>query len=216
MDSQCPGWIGQAVLTLRSPCVIVESPRRHKHVPFVNNASLHSRPINRRQWKQKLNYYGVIFAYLATECGINAKVSSRLESDRWIPHPRCCENPARAKAFVGFSRHLSAGFTDLNPALGVFRYRCHLSVLIYSHYLDKESNPTRPNHPSTHTDLCIRSAFYWVFLWFGTGHFNHILRENFPGPRAYKGWPTMEIVGLLQCQWSNLDGRGKLIKCIKL
>ena len=29
---------------------------------------------------------------------------------------RCCENPARAKALAGFSRHLSAGFTDLNPA----------------------------------------------------------------------------------------------------
>ena len=29
---------------------------------------------------------------------------------------RCCENPARASARAGFSRHLSAGFTDLNPA----------------------------------------------------------------------------------------------------
>ena len=39
---------------------------------------------------------------------------SVVESDRWIPHLRCCENPA--KVFTGFSRHLSAGFTDLNPA----------------------------------------------------------------------------------------------------
>ena len=36
-------------------------------------------------------------------------------SDRWIPHSRCCENPARAKVIAGFSRYVSAGFTDLNP-----------------------------------------------------------------------------------------------------
>ena len=65
------------------------------------------------------------FAHLATGCGINAKDPSGLDSDRWIPHSRCCENPARAKALAGFSRHLSAGFTDLN--LGVFRYR--ISIL---------------------------------------------------------------------------------------
>ena len=53
---------------------------------------------------------------LATGCGIKAKDPSGLDSDRWIPHSRCCENPARAKALAGFSRHLSAGFTDLNPA----------------------------------------------------------------------------------------------------
>ena len=56
------------------------------------------------------------FAHLATGCGIKAKDPSELDSDRWIPHSRCCENPARAKALAGFSRHLSAGFTDLNPA----------------------------------------------------------------------------------------------------
>ena len=58
----------------------------------------------------------VFFAHLATGRGINAKDPSGLDSDRWIPHSRCCENPAPAKALAGFSRHLSAGFTDLNPA----------------------------------------------------------------------------------------------------
>ena len=116
MDSQCPGCLGQAVVTLRLPCAIVESPRRHKRVPFVNIAFLRSRSIKRRQWEHKLDYYGVVFAHLATGCGIKAKDPSGLDSDRWIPHSRCCENPARVKALAGFSRHLSAGFTDLNPA----------------------------------------------------------------------------------------------------
>ena len=92
------------------------TPRRHKSVPFVNIASLRSCSIKRRQWRHKLDYYGVVFAHLATGCGIKAKDPSGLDSDRWIPHSRCCENPARAKALAGFSRHLSAGFTDLNPA----------------------------------------------------------------------------------------------------
>ena len=39
-----------------------------------------------------------------------------LDSDRWIPDSMCCENPVRAKALAGFSRHLSAEFPDLNPA----------------------------------------------------------------------------------------------------
>ena len=116
MDSQCPGCLGQAVVTLRLPCAIVESPRRHKRVPFVNIAFLRSRSIKRRQWEHKLDYHGVVFAHLATGSGIKAKDPSGLDSDRWIPHSRCCENPARAKALAGFSRHLSAGFTDLNPA----------------------------------------------------------------------------------------------------
>ena len=56
------------------------------------------------------------FSHLATGCGIKARDPEGLDSDRWIPHSRCCENPARTKALAGFSRHLSAGFTDLNPA----------------------------------------------------------------------------------------------------
>ena len=115
VDSQCPGCLGQTVVTLRLPCAIVKSPRRHKRVPFVNIASLRPGSIKRRQWNHKLDYYGVVFAHLATGCGINAKDPSGLVSDRWIPHSRCCENPARAKAHAGFSRYLSAGFTDLNP-----------------------------------------------------------------------------------------------------
>ena len=126
MDSQCPGCLGQAVVTSRLPCAIVESPWRHKHVPFVNIAFLRSRSIKRPQWKHRLDYYGVVFAHLATGRGIKAKDPSGLDSDRWIPHSRCCENPARAKALAGFSRHLSAGFTDLNPApRGLSLYKIH-------------------------------------------------------------------------------------------
>ena len=36
---QCPGCLRQAVVTLRLPFAIVESPQSHKHVPFVNIAS---------------------------------------------------------------------------------------------------------------------------------------------------------------------------------
>ena len=111
-----PGCLGQAVVASRLLCAIVESPRRHVYAPFVNITSLCSRSIKRRQWKHKLDYYGVVFAHLATGRGINAKDPSGLDWDRWIQHLRCCENPARAKALAGFSRHLSAGFTDLNPA----------------------------------------------------------------------------------------------------
>ena len=46
---QCPGCLGQAVVTLRLPFMIVESPQSHKHVPFVNIASLCSRSIKRHQ-----------------------------------------------------------------------------------------------------------------------------------------------------------------------
>ena len=126
MDSQCPGCLGQAVVTLRLLCAIVESPQRRRYVLFVdlNISSLRSRSIKRRQWKHKLNYYDVVFAHLATGRGINAKDPSGLDSDRWIPHSRCCENPTRAKALAGFSRHLSAGFADLNPApRGLSQYK---------------------------------------------------------------------------------------------
>ena len=58
---------------LRLQCTIVESPRRHKHVPFVNIASLRSRSIKRRRWKHNLDYYGVVFAHLATGVGLMRK-----------------------------------------------------------------------------------------------------------------------------------------------
>ena len=92
MDSQHPGCVRQAALTLQFPCAIVESLRRHKHILFANIASLCSQSIKRRQWKHNLDYYGIVFAVLATGCGINAKDPSGLDSDRWIPHSRCCEN----------------------------------------------------------------------------------------------------------------------------
>ena len=67
---------------LRLPCAIVESPRRHRHVPFVNIAFLRSQSIKCRQWKPKLDYYGAVFAHLATGYGTKAKDPSGLDSDR--------------------------------------------------------------------------------------------------------------------------------------
>ena len=77
-------------MMLRLPCAIVESPWRHRHVRFVNIAYLRSRSIKRRQWKHNLDYYGVVFAHLATRCGIKAKSSrdsratSQRDSSIWI------------------------------------------------------------------------------------------------------------------------------------
>ena len=82
MDSRGTGCVGQTVVTLRLPWAIVESPRGHRYVPFVNIDSLFSRSIKRRQWKHKLDYFGVVFAHLATGCGINAQGPSGLDSDR--------------------------------------------------------------------------------------------------------------------------------------
>ena len=45
-------------------------------------ASVRSRSIKRRQWKHNMDYYGVVFAHLATGRGINAKDPSGLDSDR--------------------------------------------------------------------------------------------------------------------------------------
>ena len=50
---QCPRCLGQAVVTLRLPCSIVESPRRNKRAPFVNIAYLCSWSIKRCQSKHK-------------------------------------------------------------------------------------------------------------------------------------------------------------------
>ena len=60
-------------MTLRLPCVIVESPRRHKRVLIVNIAFLRSQSIKRHQWKHKFDYYGVVFAHLAAGCGLKWK-----------------------------------------------------------------------------------------------------------------------------------------------
>ena len=185
MDSQCPGCLGQAVVTLRLPSAIVESPWRHKRVPFVNMASVRPRSIKRRQWKHNMDYYGVVFTHLATGRGINAKDPSGLDSDRWIPHSRCCENPARAKALAGFSRHLSAGFTDLNQAprgLSLYKKSCFCND-------DKitlcDINHIRPEAPPPHLSyytnwrrmhgLCVMPFIMFVptTLWYAV--------PNFPG-----------------------------------
>ena len=108
LATDSPGNFGQGVVTLRLPSAIVESPWRHKRVPFVNIASVRSRLIKRRQWKHKMDYYGVVFAHLATGRGINAKDPSGLDSDRWIPHSRCCENQRDSPIWI--------------QPLGVFRY----------------------------------------------------------------------------------------------
>ena len=132
--------------------------RLWKRVPFVNIAFLRCRSIKRRQWKRKLDYHGVVFAHLATGLGIKAKDPSGLDSDWWIPHSRCSENPARAKALAGFSRHLSAGFTDPNPALGVFRYIIHSFIhsfiISFFLYLFPLSLPLSP-YPSPPLYLCL-------------------------------------------------------------
>ena len=160
MHSRCPGCLRQAVVTLRLPCAIVESPWRHKHVPFVNIAFLRSRSIKRRQWKHKLDYYGVVFAYLATGCGIKAKDPEGLDSDRWIPHSRCCENPARAKALAGFSRHLSAGFTDLNPApRGLSLYKWHMR---YNRYSIANWNARIATEINYHNNVLKKSEYVYV------------------------------------------------------
>ena len=114
VDSQCPGCLGQTVVPLRLLCAIVESPRRHKHAPFVNIAFLRSRSIKRRQWKHKLDYHSEVFAHLATGCGIKAKDPSGLDSDRWIPHSRCCENPTRTQALALFSGILGISSDGMN------------------------------------------------------------------------------------------------------
>ena len=75
----------------RCGCAIVESSPHHKHVPFVNIAFLRSRSIKHRQWKHRLDHYGVVFSHLATGRGINANDPSGLDSDQWIPHSVCCE-----------------------------------------------------------------------------------------------------------------------------
>ena len=51
-------------------------------ISTASQTSLSSRSIKRRQWKHKLNYYDVVFAHLATGCGINTKDPSGLDSDR--------------------------------------------------------------------------------------------------------------------------------------
>ena len=167
MDSQCPGCLGQAVVTSRLLCaivMIVGSPRRHEGVPFVNIVSLRSRSIKLRQWKHKLDYYGVVFAHLATGCGINAKDPSGLDSDRWIPHSRYCENPARAKALAGFSRYLSTGFTDLNQAprgLSLYNVPALIPIMAWRRPGDKPLS--EPMMVNLLTHICVTRP-QWVNL----------------------------------------------------
>ena len=67
---------------------------------LLNIASLRSQSIKRGQWKCKLDYYGVVYAHLATGCGINAK-----DPRGWMQ--------------IGESR--TRGVARIQP-LGVFRY----------------------------------------------------------------------------------------------
>ena len=60
---------GLTVSWVSRPCSIVEL----SWCLFVNIASLHSRSIKRCQWKNKLDYCGVVFAHLATRYGIKVK-----------------------------------------------------------------------------------------------------------------------------------------------
>ena len=90
---------------------------------FVNIASLCFRSIKRRQWKHKLDYYGVIFVHLATGCGINAK-----EPWSWI---QISESRTQAVARIPLGlKPLRDSHTTSPPdspiwiqPLGVFRYK---------------------------------------------------------------------------------------------
>ena len=62
-------------------CVIVESPRRHTLVTFVDMAHMSSRLIRHRQWMHKLDYHGLVIVHLDTGCGVDAKDHSGLFSD---------------------------------------------------------------------------------------------------------------------------------------
>ena len=121
---KAPQWIHSVpdVSDRRLPCTIVESPWRHRHVPFVNISSLRSRSIKCRQWKHKLDYYGVVFAHLATGYGIKAKDPSGLDSDRWIPHSRCCEN------------HRSESSPEGSFAILVPKLTSHTRVHTHAHF----------------------------------------------------------------------------------
>ena len=58
-----------------------------------------------------MDYYGVVFAHLATGRGINAKDPSGLDSDRWIPHSVDSRATSQRDSPIW-----------IQP-LGVFRYR---------------------------------------------------------------------------------------------
>ena len=116
INSQCPGCLGTGspdVAVAMRDCGIYKTSQtcpvckhRFSALPIDKTSSVEAQ-------------FGLLWRSLCSfsyRCEINAKIPSGLDSDRWIPHSRCCENPARAKALAGFSRHLSAEFTNLNPA----------------------------------------------------------------------------------------------------
>ena len=195
MDSQCPGCLGQAVVTLRLPCAIVESPRRHKHVPFVNIASLRSRSIKRRQWKHKLDYYGVVFAHLATGCGINAK-----DPSGWI---QIGESRTRGVTRIPLglkpSRDSRATSQQDSPIwiqpLRVFRFRCR--VLAKAIKLNITLGPHEAGVWAKHPSLTIPapstlapaisgrcpSCLHWLLTWVACGA--HPSKSCMVVPRDY-------------------------------
>ena len=80
-------------LSWRCGYAIMDSPWRHKWVTFVNIVSPPSRLIIHRQWRRKFNYYGVVFAHLATGCRINTKNASGLDSGRCSVNPMIITPP---------------------------------------------------------------------------------------------------------------------------
>ena len=134
VDSQCPVCLQQAVVTLWLPCTIVESLWHHIHVPFVNIASLHSWSTKCLQWKHKLDYNGIVFADLAAGCGINAKDPSGLDSDRWIPHSRHCENSAQLKPMRdSCTTSQWDSLISIQPQ-GVFHYKSKVFLTRIKHF----------------------------------------------------------------------------------
>ena len=92
--------------------------------------------IKRRQWWNTAGDYWVAFVRLANGCRINAKDPSSQDSSRWFPHSRCGDNSAHAKALRTFSRHLTAGFTELNPApRDLLIYIYIIYIYIYTTYV---------------------------------------------------------------------------------
>ena len=91
----CPIRTGNHVGTLVKQHTLVPSPTpplnsiqwdmKEGETVLITHTSLCYRSIKCRQWKHNLDYYVVVFAHLATRCGINAKYPSGLDLDRWIP-----------------------------------------------------------------------------------------------------------------------------------
>ena len=104
MKSSVVQWTAEAALQIDDITMVTSQRTAASHLGGVVSV-----------W-QHVVVYETAQALSSPEPALRIVDKSGLDSDRWIPHSRCCENPARAKALAGFSHHFSAGYTDLNPA----------------------------------------------------------------------------------------------------